>query len=191
MSAAETFRYLAVSFSMILGLGVTRVLSGLVRAFRARRQVELDWIPFAWAAATFVLQIQFWWAVIELPSLIEHWTLATFLLLLSIPLVLFAAAAMILPLGELAPGENLMSTFTEDGRWGLVFLSAYAAIAFVIDVFLFDTTIASAATLYVGLEFVLPILFLFISRRPAQSVLTGAYVLVILWSSWTLSPKLY
>jgi hypothetical protein len=34
---------------MILGLGITRLLSSVVEVFRSRHRAELDWVPFVWS----------------------------------------------------------------------------------------------------------------------------------------------
>ena len=69
----DSFRWIAVALSMILGLGVTRLLSAFVAVFRSRKHSKLDWIPLAWAGCIFLWQLQFWWAIIELPGLIRVW----------------------------------------------------------------------------------------------------------------------
>ncbi|MBY0399717.1 hypothetical protein K2X89_05440, partial [Myxococcota bacterium] len=129
----DSFRWISVAFSMILGLGVTRVLSGAILVFRSRRRATLDWIPLAWAFAVFVLQLQFWWAVIELARVERVWSLFDFLSMIAIPLLLFAAAALVLPAEELDPGERLEEEFERDGRFGVLCLSVYAAAALFVD----------------------------------------------------------
>jgi len=188
----DTFRWVAVGLSMILGLGVTRLLTSAVTVFRSRHHVDIHWIPFVWAASIFVLQVQFWWAVIELAQLVDVWTLPAFLLLLSIPLLLFAAAAMVLPLNELDEGENLLLEFYRDGRWGLLCLAAYAALAAIIDYYLFDVWEPTSADLYLAGELILPLAFLLTPRHQRWgAAMTVAYFALILWSSWELSPKAY
>jgi hypothetical protein len=187
----DSFRWIAVTLAMVLGLGVTRVLSGVVAVFKSRSHAELDWIPLIWAASIFVLQIQFWWAVIELPTLVETWTLNAFLLLLAIPLVLFLAAALVLPSGELDPGESLRDQFGRDGRWGLICLSAYAVLAFAVDIALFDFSMIEPMDAALAMEFVLPLVFLRSRPRRLRAAVTVVYLLIVLVSSWYASPKFY
>ena len=188
----DTFRWVAVALSMILGLGVTRLLTSAVIVFRSRHQAKLHWIPPVWAASIFVLQIQFWWAVIELAELIQVWTLHAFLLLLAMPLVLFAAAATVLPMKELGPGENLLYEFRRDGRWGLSCLAAYAVLAMMVNYVLFEVWIVSVTDLYLAAELTLPLLYLVTPmRRKWGGGITVAYLLLVLWTSWLFSPKAY
>ena len=187
----DAFRWIAISLAMILGLGVTRVLSSSVAAFRSRTHASLDWIPLLWAAAIFVLQIQFWWAAIELPNLVPTWTLASFLTLLGIPLALFTASAMVLPPYELEPGASLGALFERDGRWALLSLSAYALLALEIDLQMFHTHLVSWSVVLLVAEAILPLLFLLASTRRRKALTTVAYFVLVLATSWYVSPKVY
>jgi hypothetical protein len=187
----DTFRWIAVTFSMILGLGVTRVLSGAIAAFRSRHHAELDWIPFVWGVAVFVLQIQFWWAIFELPRLVDTWTLLDFMMLLGAPLSLFAAAALLLPAAELDPGESMVAHFERDGRWGLVCLAFYAVFAGLIDFALFGEGLRTQVAPFLVAEIALPLLCVPHALRRARSGLTLLYLAAVLWSSWDLSPRSY
>lgn len=71
----ESFRWIAVVLSMILGLGVARLLSSGVEVFRSRSNGKFDWVPLLWAGCIFLWQLQFWWGIIELPGLIQAWTI--------------------------------------------------------------------------------------------------------------------
>ena len=119
----NTFRWISVALSLILGFGVTRLLSAGVAMFRSRTVAKLDWIPLVWAACIFFWQIQFWWAVIELPLLITTWDIREFMMLLGLALLMFLSAALVLPASELSEGEKLYDSFTRDGHWALPCLS--------------------------------------------------------------------
>ena len=105
----DSFRWIAVALSMILGLGITRLLASFVAVFRSRNRSRLDWIPLAWAFCIFIFHLQFWWAINELPGLVHIWTLSTFLALVGLTLLLFISAALILPYDELEEEESLLS----------------------------------------------------------------------------------
>lgn len=116
-SDGNPFRWIAVALSIILGVGTTRLLSSLVAAFRSRSHAPLDWIPFAWAGGIFIWQLQYWWAINELPRFTKVWTLWSFLVLVSLTLLLFVSAALVSPPSELREMEKLRSAFERDGRW--------------------------------------------------------------------------
>jgi hypothetical protein len=187
----DTFRWIGVTFSMILGLGITRVLAGGVAVFRSRRHARIYWLPLAWGAAIFVLQIQFWWAILELPRLVPSWGIVEFLLLLGVPVSLFVAAAMVLPPNDLQPGEDLAELFDRDGRWGVVCLSIYAALAFSVDWVLFHEALGAPSMWFLIGEFVLPLTLVPRAMARARPAITLIYLGLVLWSSWVLSPKEY
>ncbi|MBK7644255.1 MAG: hypothetical protein IPJ19_14635 [Planctomycetes bacterium] len=187
----DSFRWISVAISMILGLGVTRILSSAIVVFRSRRRAVIDWIPLAWAFSIFVLQLQFWWAVLELARVERPWSLFEFLTMIAIPLLLFVAAALVLPADELEAGERLGDAFEQDGRFGLLSLSGYAAMALFVDRTIFETGLASATTAFLGAELLLPLVFLARTGRGVRAISTVLYALIVLWSSWSLSPKVY
>jgi hypothetical protein len=114
---------------MVLGLGITRLLSALVEVFRSRETVKLDWVPLVWAGCIFLWQLQYWWAIIELPGLVNSWTPGAFVVLVSLPLFLFVSAALVLPPSKEGGTRTLRESFARDGRWALVSMSAYFGLA--------------------------------------------------------------
>lgn len=187
----DSFRWIAVTLSIILGFGVTRLLSGGVAMFRSRTIARLDWIPLVWAGCVFFWQIQYWWAIIELPRLIETWHLGQFMILLGLALVLFVTAALVLPPSELNKGEKLADAFKRDGHWALPCLSIYFVIAMMADWHFWNVSPFSYLGALLGGLILLPLLFIAISSRKVKVVITILFVLLSLWSGWELSPKSY
>jgi hypothetical protein len=189
--STDAFRWISVALSIVLGLGITRLLSASVVVFRMRQAVAIDWVPLAWAACIFVWQVQFWWAIIELPQLVGTWTFPEFLFLLALPMLLFLAAALVLPPAELPAGESLGEFFASDGRWALVPLTAYFVVALLADALFWGLPFLSlAAALNVVLA-ALPLAFLAVPRRPARVAITLAYVALTLVGAWYQSPAAY
>jgi len=187
----DSFRWISVAMSMLLGLAVARLLSSGVAVFVSRRHSRLDWVPLAWAACIFIAQLQYWWAVIDLASIDQVWTIGKFLLLVGLPLLLFVAAALVLPHEGLQEKSDLREWFNRDGRWALLFVSAYYALAVVVDWVLWND---SPFTTWVALDVVLvvlPIAFLARPSRRVREAITLLFVVVTLWESWMLSPKSY
>ena len=136
-------------------------------------------------------QIQYWWAIIELPRLIETWYLGQFMILLGLSLLLFITAALVLPSTELNEGEKLADRFERDGHWALPCLSAYFAIAFVADWHFWGVSPFSYfGGLLAGL-ILIPLIFVAVSSRKVKAVITILYVILSLWSGRELSPKSY
>lgn len=187
----DSFRWIAVALSMILGLGVTRLLSAMVAVFRSRHRVRLDWIPLAWAGCIFMWQLQYWWAVIELPSLIHVWTLPKFLTLIFLTLLLFVAAALVLPPDELKERDSLWDSFERDGRWALVALSLYFMLALFADWKLWDISPISTPGELLATLALLPLLYVMGRRRWLEVIITLSYIPLSIWAILVLSPASY
>jgi hypothetical protein len=92
--------------SVIVGLGVTELLSRLHRLIRARARVDWHPLPLAWAAIAFLLVINLWWGVylgtvgVATPS-----SSGEFLLNLATPLLLYLVCAAALPDEPAAEGR--------------------------------------------------------------------------------------
>lgn len=187
----ESFRWIAVVLSMILGLGVTRLLSSCVELFRARGQTRMDWIPLVWAGSIFLWQLQFWWGVLELPHLMKTWTIGSFLTLVSLTLLLFVSAGLVLPSSKLEKNDSLRAAFERDGRWALVSFSVYFALALFTDWLLWGVSPVSLwGALLVALG-ILPLVFVFSQSRRLQEVITLLYIPLSIWAALSLSPASY
>ncbi|CAB3721871.1 hypothetical protein LMG24238_04977 [Paraburkholderia sediminicola] len=119
------FQWAIVAIGMVVGLSVTRILSGMIAAFRSRANAAPDLRSVVWAICIFLLELELWWGLSDLRTIIKEWTFPIFLLFISSPLLLFIAAALILPLHELRVDEDHRSIFRSNGRWALFAISAY------------------------------------------------------------------
>ena len=112
----DQFNYLAVLISIILGLGITQLLSGVGRLLQARGRVRLYWPTLGWVAVLLVLHVQTWWAMFGLRTL-QTWTFAAFLLVLLQPIVLFLLSALALPDPNSATADDLRAHYYFHTRW--------------------------------------------------------------------------
>jgi len=92
----DTFSYLSVLISIVLGLGVTQVLTGFGRVIEARDRVRVYGPALIWAGVILLIHIQTWWVMFGLRAH-EGWTFGAFLMVLLQPLVLYLLAALVLP----------------------------------------------------------------------------------------------
>jgi hypothetical protein len=187
----ESFRWIAIALSIVLGLGVTRLLASLVVVFKSRNKSKLDWIPLVWAGTIFLWQIQFWWAIIELPGIVKVWTLGSFLTLLSLTLLLYVSAALVLPHTELKDKESLLVSFELDGRWSLVSLSAYFALALFSDWWFWGISPITLKGASLIALIILPHAFLWSRSRRLQEAISIMYILLSICSAIELSPASY
>lgn len=190
-SAQSAFQAIWVAPSIILTLGITRICSDTVSLIRSRHRVRMDWIPLVWAMCIFIWQIQYLWAIIELPRLVHTWALSDFVALLSLSLALFFAAALVLPDHELNSGADLEDNFMQDGRWALIALSVWGVIGLLVDVLLFSEPLLSLKLDLMIIVAMIPVLYLAIKNRLLRALITVGNLLLTLWVAWLQSPKAY
>jgi hypothetical protein len=172
----ENFHILATVLSMILGLSITRVLLGAMTVFRIRRTARPDWVALAWALVLFLFQLQFWWALNDLPTLKNAFSFIEFLLLVCLSLSLFSAAALILPSRSEDEADGLQVYFEQDGRFALLAICIYLGLGSTTNILFFN---ASPLQLWGALDLVMFTVSLaaFFSRsRRFYAPLTLAYL---------------
>jgi hypothetical protein len=128
----DEFEYLAVLLSIVLGLGVTQLLTGVGRLVQARARVRPYGPPLVWVALLLLVHVQTWWAMFELRGH-ESWTLLKFMTVLLTPASLYLMTALVLPDVAEATGEgrtlDLRAHYYAQARWfygaaGLVIVSS-------------------------------------------------------------------
>jgi hypothetical protein len=170
---------------------MTRLCSDAITLFRSRHSVTLDWIPLVWAVCIFIWQIQYLWAIIELPDLVKHWTLFDFFVLLFLSLSLFVSAALVFPDNQLHSGERLEDNFLQDGRWSLVALSAWGFTAALADITMFDEPLLSRDVGLMIAIAIAPLSYLISRTRSLKALIAVSNLALTLWTAWVLSPKSY
>ena len=180
----EEFRMMATVLSMVLGLGVTRLLLGLVTVFRIRHQSRVDWIPIAWAGVLFASQLQFWWSINHLPAMGRAFTFADFVFLVALTLMLFLAAALLLPNRAEDESGGLETYFSRDGRFGLLAFSAFLTLGFVTNIVFFQAPLIGEWSLLDIPLIIMPVLAFVARSRRVRAWLTLAYVVLMAVDIW-------
>jgi hypothetical protein len=90
------FEYVIVLISVILGLGITTILTGVAELIKHTKPVGVYTPYIIWIILIFVLHIQEWWISYQLKS-IEVWTLQFFLLIMLYPINLYILAHLLFP----------------------------------------------------------------------------------------------
>ncbi len=98
------FEYVIVLISIILGLGITTILTGVAELIKHSRLFTLYPPYLIWIILIFVLHIQEWSVSYDLRTELE-WTLQKFLFILLYPINLYILAHLLFPAG-------LSSSFT-------------------------------------------------------------------------------
>ena len=179
----EEFGMIAPVLSLILGLGVTRLLLGFVTVFRIRASAPVDWLPLAWAGILFAEHIQFWWAINSLTSIQKSFSFGEFLVLILLPLLLFLSGALVLPSRSEDETQGIRQYFERDGRYGLLPFALYLTIAFLVDMIYFQAPLAGVTSLNLLLTAATVAVFAARSRR-VQAAITLAVMPLMAVMIW-------
>lgn len=180
----SSFPIVATVISMVLGLSITRLLLGLVTVFRIRRTSSVDWVPLAWCAILFVIQLQYWWAINDLPLLRSQYGFSDFLFLVLMTLMLFVSAALLLPSRSEDEQGGLRAYFETDGSFALLSLSGFLLLASVLNVLYFNEPIKAVWALLDIPMIVLPALAFFLSSRRSYAAITAVYLPLLAVDVW-------
>jgi hypothetical protein len=94
----SAFEYVTVFISIILGLGVTQILTGIADLVHQNERVKIYWPHLLWVFLVLVLHVQEWWVTFQLRNY-GPWRLPVFLFILLYPVVLFILARLLFPFG--------------------------------------------------------------------------------------------
>lgn len=110
------FEYLSVLISIILGLGLTHLLSAVRELIQKRGRVRFYWLALVWAALIFMTQVQWWWGIYEL-RVNTTWNFFSFFFLLLAPVSMYLTAGMVLPDIEGDEECDLKSYYYRNHGW--------------------------------------------------------------------------
>lgn len=129
----DAFSYLSVLLSIIIGLGITQILTAIGRIIRHRDRVRADWLPILWAVVLLVVYVQVWWAMFGL-RFVRTWTFSSFLLVLTQTATLYVMAAVVLPEQIDEPRIDLYAYYERQHRWFFGFFLATLVVSVAKDV---------------------------------------------------------
>jgi len=90
------FEYLSVLISIILALGMTRVLAGVGEMLQARSVRRVYWVHAIWIINLFLFLVIAWWIFYRWRNQ-EPWTFLLFIFVLISPTILYLASLLLFP----------------------------------------------------------------------------------------------
>jgi hypothetical protein len=118
--------YVFVAVSIILGLGITRMLHTVATLIRAKAAVTFHWASAIYSLSVMAYALQLWWVGWGLRDM-PLWSFSDFLILVVGSICIYGAAEMALPV----PNEcelNMLEHSQHLGRLSAVSLLVYFAI---------------------------------------------------------------
>ncbi|MCU0418050.1 MAG: hypothetical protein MUC38_00200 [Cyclobacteriaceae bacterium] len=130
----STFEYISVLVSIILGMGIARLVAGIAAVVARWQQVSLYWPHAVLVLLVFVLHIQEWWAFFDLRSY-EAWRLPVFLFVVLYPINLYILAHLLFPV-RWKKQQSLREFYHVHYRTLYLFLAVLIGLAIVDNVFI-------------------------------------------------------
>ena len=90
------FEFLMVLVSIIIGLGVAEVLTGITRMIRSRETIQTYWIHSLFIVIILTALLQQWWELWGVRD-ITSWTFPALIMMLAGPIGLFMIANLLFP----------------------------------------------------------------------------------------------
>lgn len=123
----DQFEYLSVLISIITGLGITHLLTGLGRFLGGPDSPRVFWVHVVWTVNLILYQAFFWWFTFKWADQ-GTWTFALFLFVLTYAILLYLLAVILYPV-ELLPGFDFRDHFYRRRKWFFSLLT----FVFVVD----------------------------------------------------------
>jgi hypothetical protein len=92
----NAFEYLSVLISIILALGMTRVLAGVAEMLQARTYRGIYWVHVIWIVNLFTYLVIAWWVFYRWRNQ-QEWTFFLFVFVLIAPTTLYLASMLLFP----------------------------------------------------------------------------------------------
>lgn len=109
----KPFDYVSVIISVVIGLGLSHLLSGFVELFKLRGRVRFYWLHTLWAVLTFLGGVFLWWSLWNLREM-RVWNFFSFVMLLFEPVMIFIVAAFLIPKPNAVDYKDMREYFYEN-----------------------------------------------------------------------------
>jgi hypothetical protein len=158
------FEFLLVIVSIVLGLGITELLNGVVRVFRG--DFVSGRLHVLWMLFVFQVQVQMAWGLWAL-RVRETWLYPEFLLMLLGPILLYMAAAVLFP-SVRSSDEGLDDYLIRRRRPFFLLMAAYVVFSALYSGFLLNSDLKLIPVVFRVTAFALFIVLAIIGNRRAH-----------------------
>jgi hypothetical protein len=90
------FVHIRIVMGIVLGMGVTRLLSGLARFVQHPRAERVDPVHLGWVFSMLLMLVHFWWWEFRLAN-VPHWRFEAYFFLITYMGLLFLLCALLFP----------------------------------------------------------------------------------------------
>jgi hypothetical protein len=111
---AQVFFHVRVVIGMVVGLGITRVLTGLAKFVAHPARHKVWWVHIAWALSLLLTLIHFWWWEFRLAGM--PWRFDRFGFVIAYAVLIFLACALLFP-DDINEYDGWRAYFLSRRRW--------------------------------------------------------------------------
>jgi|GEM_PF-589198 len=180
----EPFEYYVVLSSLILGLGIAQILTGVADIVSDLKNVKLEAAHSAMIFNVFLLHIQEWWYSYQYIFEIKVWSLPLVFFLLIYPILLFLLARMLFPTGLRSHETDLEEYFFDQWKWLYSVILAIIITSFLQNIIVSGWAITSQIPQYVMTLLFTGFITLKVENKRAHRIFQ--IIISILWLSFTL-----
>lgn len=128
----DTFSFLSVVFSVIIGLAMTEIMQGLRKLILARKRVIIFWPSLIWAGLMIFVIAQNWWGMFQMRDF-RQWNMAMYAAVVFQTTLMYLSAGMVIPeVPEHGPVDLRVAYFEHNG-WFFGLLASTIAATFFKD----------------------------------------------------------
>jgi len=148
VNSISAFEYVTILISIILGLGITQILSSLAEILYDYRQVKFFWVHTIWVLLILYIHIQEWFVLYEMKDY-SSWKLPVFLFVLLYPITLYLAAKMLFPVISKGQQVDLKFFFLGNYRPLYLLLLICILLSLIFNIWLLNIDIEKQSFLFV------------------------------------------
>lgn len=125
------FEVLSVLISIIIGLGVTQLLSGFGNAFHYRKYNKIDPVHVVWTITTFFLLVLNWWVALLWRDF-DNWTFTIFFIMIAWTISMYIMTVALYP-AEIDKHTDYKKVFEANRTWLLSTFMVMAILDYVVS----------------------------------------------------------
>lgn len=129
------FEYVIVLISIILGMGIAQIVTGVADIIHQWDKMKLYWPHALWILLVFVMHIHEWWYTYDLKKH-ESWYLISFLFLILYPILLFVLARILFPFGSMETDTDFKVFYFSNYRKFFLIIILLVVLAILQDILL-------------------------------------------------------
>ncbi|HSN72313.1 MAG TPA: hypothetical protein VLT59_12435, partial [Steroidobacteraceae bacterium] len=166
---------------VLAGLGLALLVRSIGQMLEARGRIQLYWIHTTWLGFIFIAHVNSWFLLWQFHD-VRSWTIGEFLLLLSVPTLLYLISHVAVPEipEEIQQRFDMRAHYYARFRMIMGLLAASIALNFATEFLLLDQVAASQANAFRLVVLVLLGIGMTSSRPAVQAAVTSLLLVVFL-----------